>query len=1193
MAGTKFSEDTKSSCVSALISCFNLGSKKKPPASPGPTSKPAVPYEPKPQSPTKSTGDSVSNGKTESISSKHAGTGNIDADSKHSRESTEAHVEAPSSDAQLVKYQPIIVTENAPVDLWHEALNKTHQDTKSWMGKFGVDRSSTIQVQELTTLVRQSEETYQDASSGLKIGERNILWRDYANRVVAWVTMIGDISVPFAPAPVSPVWSALRVLLQAETSRVEQITAAFGAADRILSIVRRGQIYESVYGLSSANLTNLSRRLLKKSIIELYRSSLDLLASTSTQLNRQESWATQFLTALTDPNRAESLLSDLTAAENDVSKNAEACVCESTERNIELLQSLHSPLRRIDDRVVQLLDCFKDMESRDREHAMNYISDVKVDEIHVAKKELRTEGTCEWLIQHPSFLAWEEPSSSSILWLNGQVGAGKSFLTSKVIDRYRSRPGDTLRSSENDEGFAHFYCDRSLVGRKDIKSILSSYIVQLLAVSRHRDRWHKQLLMFCKDAAASRRSLEISECERFVRELVNTYPRSILVLDALDECDQRSRTQIVSFFRKLVEDSDRPVKVFVSSRPETDILELMKTSSCIQISTSDNQKDIEKYIDLKLSQVDLGPVWKRQSVKSLVRETLLKKHGGMFKWVQLQWDQLEPLSTEIDVKQRLKKLPEGLVASYEEICSRQDGHALTVLMRAAMWVKWAETPMPTKVLLHVVKLPFCQTHEEMEAAMDEESITETELGNICRHLITPERRSILCCRDPEDLDWKFTHASIAEFFDKKLSHWTDNTEQYVATLLLLQASLPREEKDAEEPSNIVIRNFLGQEIMSGSYQGYPDYRDWTKLNFSDYAHVIWPDFVRRIYKRRPKTKEISGVLGYCLGLGDIADTSSFQYQTDMDAKGALRRKRLLENHGALQPWRNPVPATCDLGSLDLLKHLHRIGYDFTQTTTDQKYSCLSVAAGRENNDICSFLIDNGAEINVVDDRQSGGVGGTPLHYACGSLSTVELLLSRGANPNLHEGHTPLCMVVHHDDSTDILSALLDWKADPNFPCKRGGVLCCLESALQSDNGNGLKLFLKRGLDVTLWEEEESILDRAASQGAVRCSRVLIEELGHDMNTSNGAIYDSMLVAAAYGGSQRMLRYLIEEAKVDPRILISNPPHPSEPQWHMDTIVYFVESQHLTLPTLIKIGIPPNMLQEAMRLKRPMWRRKRN
>ncbi|KAK0378340.1 hypothetical protein CLIM01_04306 [Colletotrichum limetticola] len=1150
MAETKSSEGTKTSCVSALISCFNLGSKKKPSASPEPTPKPAVPYEPKPQSPTKSAGDSVSNDKAESISSKHAGTGNTDADSKHSRESTEAHDEAPSSDIQLVKCQPIIVTENAPVDLWHEALNNTHQDTKSWMGKFGVDRSSTIQVQELTTLVRQSEETYQDASSGLKIGERNILWRDYANRVVAWVTMIGDISVPFAPAPVSPVWSTLRVLLQAETSRVEQITAAFGAADRILSIVRRGQIYECVYGLSSANLTEPSRALLRDSVIELYRSSLDLLASTSTQLNGQESWATQFLTALTDPDRAESLLSDLTAAENDVSKNAEACVCESTERNLELLQSLHSPLRRIDDRVVQLLDCFKEMESRDREHAMNYISDVKVDEIHVAKKELRTEGTCEWLIQHPSFLAWEEPSSSSILWLNGQVGAGKSFITSRVIDRYRTRPEDSLGSPENDEGFAHFYCDRSLVGRRDIKSILSSYIVQLLTVSRHRDRWHKKLLMFCKNAAASRRSLEISECERFVRDLVNTYPRSILILDALDECEQRSRTQIVGFFRALVRDSDRPVKVFISSRPETDIMELMKMSSSIQISTSDSQGDIEKYINLKLSQVGISPVWKRQSVQSLVRKTLLEKHGGMFKWVQLQWDQLEPLNTEADVRQRLKKLPGGLVASYEEICSQQDGHALMILMRAAMWVKWTETPMSTKLLLQAVKLPFCQTHEELEAVLDEESITETELGNICRHLITYEKY----------LGWRFPHASIGEFFDNKLSHWTDNSEQYVAVSLLLQASSPRER---------------------------PRYKDWRSMTFPEYAHTIWPDFVRRIYERRPKTNEISGVLGYCLGLGDTADTSSFRYQTDMDGKGALRREWLLQDHGALQPWRTPVLAICDLGSLDLLKHLHRIGFDFTQTTTSRMGFFLSAAARRGYDDICPFLIDHGAEINVVDDTGYSHEA-TPLLNARHCLSTFELLLSRGADPNLHRDHTPLCNFLEYDADfleyaapTDVLSALLDWKADPNFPCKRGGVLCCLESALGSDNSNGLKLLLKHGLDVTLWEEEESILERAAFQDAVGCSRVLIEELGLDANSLNGGIYGSMLGAAVGEGSEKMVRHLIEEAKVDPKILLSNPPKSMDHSTSYPMAHLLLERQYLTQEDLHKIGVRPKAIQEAV------------
>ncbi|KAI3545421.1 hypothetical protein CSPX01_05065 [Colletotrichum filicis] len=1204
MAETKSSEGTKSSCVSALISCFNLGSKKKPSASPGPTPKPAVPYEPKPQSPTKSTGDPVLDGKAESISSKHAGTGNTDADSKNSRESTEAHVETPSSDAQLVKYQPIIVTESAPVDLWHEALNKTHQDTKSWMGKFGIDRSSTIQVQELTTLVRQSEEIYQDASSGLKIGERNILWRDYANRVVAWVTMIGDISVPFAPTPVSPVWSALRVLLQAETSRVEQITAAFGAADRILSIVRRGQVYESVYGLSSANLTKPSRRLLKKSIIELYRSSLDLLASTSTQLNGQESWATQFLTALTDPDRAESLLLDLKFAEHDVSKNAEACVCESTERNLELLQSLHSPLRRIDDRVVQLLDCFKDMESRDREHAMNYISDVKVDEIHVAKKELRTDGTCEWLIQHPSFLAWEEPSSSSILWLNGQVGkvgAGKSFLTSKVIDRYRPRPEDLLGSPENDEGFAHFYCDRSLVGRRDIKSILSSYIVQLLTVSRHRDRWHKKLLMFCKDAAASRRSLEISECERFVRELVNTYPRSIIILDALDECEQRSRTRIVTFFRTLVRDSDRPVKVFISSRPETDILELMRTSSSIQISTADNKMDLEKYIDSRLSQVSLRPVWKEPTVQSLVRKTLLEKHGGMLKWVQLQLDQLEPLNTKLDVEKRLKQLPKGLLASYEEICSQQDGHAFDILMRAAMWVKWAETPLPTKVLLQVVKLPFCKSHEEFKAALNQESITETGLGNICRHLIIfDEIPSEKRAEDVEHCNWRFPHASVAEFFDNKLNHWNENenSELYIATSLLLQASSPREHEDREEgsykgiaelrasPGHLRSRPLLSPAVAN------------VNFTFSAYAHTSWSDFVRSIYKRLPRTQELSGVLGYCLGLGDTADTSSFRYQSDLNGKGALRRKWLLQNYEEMQPWCNPVFAACGLGSLDLLEHLRRIGYVFDEAVPGQTDSFLSIAARQGYEEICSFLIDNGAKINVMDEHSVAWYNSYPLHHACGTLSTVKLLLSKGADPNLHQTHTPLCEVARDDvSSTDILSTLLDWEAnpaDPNLPCKLTGALfvdngaiCCLTSAFRSDNAKGLELLLDHKLDLTLWNyKDETVLERAASLGAVQCIRVLLDrKLGYNVDGSIGEVYDSMLRAATYSRKRETLQYLIEELKVDPKTLISNPLDPTRIQDHFRVAHYFLREQHWTQEEVLKIGIEPETVKRLVRYRK--------
>ena len=38
------------------------------------------------------------------------------------------------------------------------------------------------------------------------------------------------------------------------------------------------------------------------------------------------------------------------------------------------------------------------------------------------------QGTGQWLLQDPKFLAWQNESASSILWLHGIPGSGKSKL---------------------------------------------------------------------------------------------------------------------------------------------------------------------------------------------------------------------------------------------------------------------------------------------------------------------------------------------------------------------------------------------------------------------------------------------------------------------------------------------------------------------------------------------------------------------------------------------------------------------------------------------------------------------------------------------------------------------------------------------------------------------------------------------
>lgn len=96
-------------------------------------------------------------------------------------------------------------------------------------------------------------------------------------------------------------------------------------------------------------------------------------------------------------------------------------------------------------------------------------------------------------------------------------------------------------------------------------------------------------------------SLSLQASVSMIIELSGLRPRTTIVIDALDECNRQEREYLLDDLSKIVKDSISSVKIFVSSREETEIA--YHTDGChnVQIAAKQNQKDIDSFVN---SEVD-------------------------------------------------------------------------------------------------------------------------------------------------------------------------------------------------------------------------------------------------------------------------------------------------------------------------------------------------------------------------------------------------------------------------------------------------------------------------------------------------------------------------------------------------------------------------------------------------------------
>jgi len=182
--------------------------------------------------------------------------------------------------------------------------------------------------------------------------------------------------------------------------------------------------------------------------------------------------------------------------------------------------------------------------------------------------------------------------------------------------------------------FAYFYFDFKDSSKRDIRSLLSSILVQLSDQSDGSWSILSHLYATHRDGSDQPSEAALKKCLQDMLNVEGQRP-TFIIMDAVDECPSTpglpsARKKVLNLVEDLV-NSYRDLRICVTSRPEQDIQMVLEPLTSCHISLHDQERqkeDIANYVRFVVHSDQTMRRW-RSKDKELVINTLIERADGM------------------------------------------------------------------------------------------------------------------------------------------------------------------------------------------------------------------------------------------------------------------------------------------------------------------------------------------------------------------------------------------------------------------------------------------------------------------------------------------------------------------------------------------------------------------------------------
>ena len=300
-------------------------------------------------------------------------------------------------------------------------------------------------------------------------------------------------------------------------------------------------------------------------------------------------------------------------------------------------------------------------------------------EAHKNLNPSRIKGTCEWFLNHPSFLIWRESQRSSLLWLSADPGCGKSVLSKYLVDRQ----GEVLTVKTEQPVICYYFFKETDIDRRSASKAVCALLHQLVMQ-------RPQVYCYLEEDFENKGSDFLLDTNTtwamFLKAATKSSGREVIcVLDALDECEPASRKTITDciievFSPPKSRDFEKPViKFILTSRPEfnieRDFRPITRKFAEVRLRGEDESDHIQREIDIVIQHKvhELGSrIGLSVANQKALQENLTMVTHRTYLWLYLTFDDIEKRLTldKKDIAAISNAIPESVEAAYTAILNK-------------------------------------------------------------------------------------------------------------------------------------------------------------------------------------------------------------------------------------------------------------------------------------------------------------------------------------------------------------------------------------------------------------------------------------------------------------------------------------------------------------------------------------------